>query len=141
MPSSGMLRRVAIVRTNVSEEHIASVIRLTRIDELGTTLAATSNANVFPNSQILVTLMMAKICSCETSVHTRATRRNIPEDGILRLEVLSGPRFTPTATQKNWHRRESNTEPVGLQPGSLTTRPQRRSLLSLPIHILIISSL
>jgi hypothetical protein len=38
-----MLRRVALVRTDVSEELSASFIRLTRIDELGTTLAVTSN--------------------------------------------------------------------------------------------------
>jgi hypothetical protein len=43
MVSSGMLRRVALVRTNVSEELSASFIRLTRIGELGTTLAVTSN--------------------------------------------------------------------------------------------------
>jgi hypothetical protein len=36
MLSSGMLRRVALVRTNVSEELSTSVIRVTRIGELGT---------------------------------------------------------------------------------------------------------
>jgi hypothetical protein len=41
MVSSGMLR-VALVRTHVSEELSASFIRVTRIDELGTTLAVTS---------------------------------------------------------------------------------------------------
>jgi hypothetical protein len=41
--SSGMLRRVALVRTVVSEEPSASFIRVTRIGQLGTTLAATSN--------------------------------------------------------------------------------------------------
>jgi hypothetical protein len=41
--SSGMLRRVALVRTDVSEELSASFIRVTRISELGTTLALTSN--------------------------------------------------------------------------------------------------
>jgi hypothetical protein len=39
MASSGMLHRVAIVRTDVSEELSASIIRVTRIGELGTTLA------------------------------------------------------------------------------------------------------
>jgi hypothetical protein len=34
-----MLRRVTFVRTNVSEELSASVIRVTRIGELGTALA------------------------------------------------------------------------------------------------------
>jgi hypothetical protein len=40
MLSSGMLRRVTLVRTDVSEELSASFIRMTRIGELGTTLAA-----------------------------------------------------------------------------------------------------
>jgi demethoxyubiquinone hydroxylase (CLK1/Coq7/Cat5 family) len=39
MESSGMLRRVALVRTDVSEELSASIIRVTRIGELGATLA------------------------------------------------------------------------------------------------------
>jgi hypothetical protein len=43
MVSSGMLRRVARVRTGVLEERSASIIRVTRIGEMGTTLAATSN--------------------------------------------------------------------------------------------------
>jgi hypothetical protein len=37
-----MLRRVSLVRTDVSEELSASFIRVTRIGELGTTLAVTS---------------------------------------------------------------------------------------------------
>jgi hypothetical protein len=37
MASSGMLRRVALVTTDVSEELSASFIRVTRIGELGTT--------------------------------------------------------------------------------------------------------
>jgi hypothetical protein len=42
MVSSGMLHHVALVRTDVSEELSVS-IRVTRICELGTTLAVTSN--------------------------------------------------------------------------------------------------
>jgi hypothetical protein len=34
MPSSGMLRRVALVITDVSEERIASIIRVIRVGEL-----------------------------------------------------------------------------------------------------------
>jgi hypothetical protein len=37
MVSSEILRRVAVVRTDVSEELSASFIRVTRIGELGTT--------------------------------------------------------------------------------------------------------
>jgi hypothetical protein len=37
-----MLCRVALVRTDVSEEHIVSIIKVTRIGELGT-LAVTNN--------------------------------------------------------------------------------------------------
>jgi hypothetical protein len=43
MASSGMLRRVVLVGIDVSEELSASFIRVTRIGELGTTLAVTRN--------------------------------------------------------------------------------------------------
>jgi hypothetical protein len=43
MASSGMLRHVALVRTDVSEELSASFIRVTRICEPRRTVAVTSN--------------------------------------------------------------------------------------------------
>jgi hypothetical protein len=43
MASSGLLRRVPLVRIDVSEEPSASIIRVTIICEQGTTLAVTSN--------------------------------------------------------------------------------------------------
>jgi hypothetical protein len=43
MVFSGMLHRVALVRTDVSEELSASFIRATTIGEIGTTLAVSSN--------------------------------------------------------------------------------------------------
>jgi hypothetical protein len=73
MAPSGMLRRMALVITDVSEERSASFIRVTSIDELRTTLVVTRKR------------------SSEISVLTRATRRNIQEDAILLF--IAGSRF------------------------------------------------
>jgi hypothetical protein len=50
MPSSGMLRRVALVRIDVSEE-LSAIIRVTRIDELGM-LAITSNRRTLRTTNV-----------------------------------------------------------------------------------------
>jgi hypothetical protein len=47
MVSSGMLHHVALVRTDVTEELSASFIRVTRIGELGKTLAVTASVASF----------------------------------------------------------------------------------------------
>jgi hypothetical protein len=73
-----MLSRVALVRTDVLEEHVASIIRVTGIGELGT-LAVTSNRSTLRSchphgvGDIFI----------RTSVLIRVMRRNIPEDGAL----------------------------------------------------------
>jgi hypothetical protein len=79
MASSGMLRRVALVRTDVSEELSPSFIRVF----LRSVRWLLFTASVVPSSPILVTLMKEVLSSSETSVLTRATLRNIPADAIL----------------------------------------------------------
>jgi hypothetical protein len=60
-----MLRRVALVRIDISEELSASFIRMTRIRELGKTLPVrlVVRASVVPISPILVTLMKEALSS------------------------------------------------------------------------------
>jgi hypothetical protein len=73
---------MSLVRTDVSEERVAFIIRVARMGKLGTTLAVTHS------SPKLVTLIMKTIGSSKTSVLARVTRRHIPEDGILQSMIF-----------------------------------------------------
>jgi hypothetical protein len=70
MLSSGMLHCVALVRTDKYFVFLCSLLWLLVTDNVLSLL-------------ILVTLIMEALSSSETSVLTRATRRNIPEDAVL----------------------------------------------------------
>jgi hypothetical protein len=88
---------MSVVRTDASEEHVASIFRVEQISELGT-LAISSKlkhtarnagfnllvtANVVPSTPIPSNLKMDSILYFGTSFLRRPTRRNAPEDDIL----------------------------------------------------------
>jgi hypothetical protein len=77
MASSGMLRRVALGITDVSEELSASLFRVTRIGELGT---------LFLFNRFVVILIMKALSSSETSVVTRATRLTYQKMSFFKTE-------------------------------------------------------
>jgi hypothetical protein len=93
MVSSGMLRRVALVRTDVSEEPSASFIKVTRIGELGTTVAATSNRR---------TLRYAFFSSSFTGVVTLCGRRIRRRFVTVNCSEVKSPAPCPTPSLEDY---------------------------------------
>jgi hypothetical protein len=79
LQTSGFVPKNTTITADVSEEHIASIIRVERISEVGTTLAITTEAH------------------CEemlTPVLTRASWRHMSEDGILHSHYVKTSNLT-----------------------------------------------
>jgi hypothetical protein len=90
-------------------------------------------ANVAPSSPILVTLMMVAILFSENSVLTRATWRNIPEDGIFRKDCCYTLHLATTGVQllAQWSLRSTGSS-LFIIKFCVTT-----SLLSLFVSVLL----
>jgi hypothetical protein len=88
VPSSGISRRVAFLRADVSEERIFSIITVTRISELGTTLAVTSSCST-PQE---VNFFLARL-SCHLDDGGDAFLRNV----------------SPYKSHMAWHSRRRNS--------------------------------
>jgi hypothetical protein len=84
MVSSRMLRRVALVRTDVSEELSASFIGVTRLGELGTTLAVTNNRRT-----------LRRISELGTTLAVTSNRRTLRRIGISSQRASVHRFFSP----------------------------------------------
>jgi hypothetical protein len=85
---------VALVRTDVSEERIGSIIRVTKNRRAMKNVTSNRQPQhaekayplrllVFPSSPFLLNLMIEDVYSSEMSVLRSSTQSHIPEDGIL----------------------------------------------------------
>jgi hypothetical protein len=83
MTSSEMWSHVDLMWTNVSEESIASILRVEKSASEEPAWAGGCTLHAGSLFADFSTLKMEAIRSSETSVHTRTTRRHIPEDSIL----------------------------------------------------------
>jgi hypothetical protein len=144
-----MLRHVALENIHVSEELSASVIRVTRIDELGTTLAVTSNRRTLRrNTKCLYE--KAPECSSVgqkrhiyTGLAGKPGREN-PVGDIGEAIVCAATRELPSLVwNPQVHYRIHNTSalvPVlsKVIPVSVPYRISRRTFLVLSLHLCLL---
>jgi hypothetical protein len=117
MPSSERLCRVALVRTDVSEELIASVILLF----LPSVFRLLVTAIVVPSMQILVNLMTEAIRSSITLVLTRATWHSIPKDAILQSPLCT-PQILQSVSRIIYETERYDTYYQALWNNAVTTK-------------------
>jgi hypothetical protein len=78
-----MLRRVALLRTDDSEERSDSIIRVTRIGELGTMLAVTSNQRTLLDVGYPEVSHSCVLLQCLEALELHAGEINLPPTSLL----------------------------------------------------------
>jgi hypothetical protein len=87
MASFRMLRRVALVRTDVYEELSGSFIRVTRIGELGTMLAVTSNRRTLRRNTNIKILRRVALVRANVSEELRGSFIRVTRIGELGITL------------------------------------------------------
>jgi hypothetical protein len=105
MPSSGMLRRVALARSEVSEETSASIFTVRRIIEIVTTLAVTSNRGKLPRNTDTVdtvdkTFVTKVVGNCRLVVLSLQEHKLLQHLTTLFLIISFSRGFKTTSTSK-----------------------------------------